>query len=227
MRTAIFLDAGHGGLDNKGRYTTAPGKMFRHPGQKMTIRDWFYEGVKNRIYVEHTIQKLSAQLAEARLPCELIRTYHPIRDTPRRERIQLINRLAQQYDKCLVVSEHSNATKYHTARGFQVWTSRGQTESDIYAQSLIDYYKLCFGEWIDLSLGDIDTLEDYSDGDGDYEADFDLVKLTRPPAILIENLFFDQLQDASLLVNPTYIEQYTELLAHWLFTQVKDWYVNG
>ena len=62
----------------------------------------------------------------------------------------------------------------------------------------------------------IKSLEDLSDGDSDYEANFWVLKNTNMPAVLSENLFFDQFEDAMILMNPQYKETYCEMVADWI-----------
>ena len=49
-----------------------------------------------------------------------------------------------------------------------------------------------------------------SDGDPDREANFFVLKNTAMPAILIEHLFFDNFDDASLLMDDEIVERFAE-----------------
>ena len=54
-----------------------------------------------------------------------------------------------------------------------------------------------------------------SDGDPDYEARFTVLVKTNMPAVLSENLFFDNFLDASILEEEWYKDTYAELVADW------------
>ena len=51
---------------------------------------------------------------------------------------------------------------------------------------------------------------DLSDGDYDKEARFYVLTRTLMPAILIEHLFFDNLQDAELLMDEEIVDRFAE-----------------
>jgi len=63
------------------------------------------------------------------------------------------------------------------------------------------------------SVGRIRQMSDLKDGDTDYEANFYVLINTVMPAVLLENLFFDNYADASLLMDKKYFEYYTRLQA--------------
>jgi N-acetylmuramoyl-L-alanine amidase len=57
---------------------------------------------------------------------------------------------------------------------------------------------------------EITMRSDLSDGDRDKEADYQIIRDTQMPAILIEHLFFDQYEDAVLLFREDFIERFAE-----------------
>lgn len=98
--------------------------------------------------------------------------------------------------KGIFVSIHINAAgngKWMNARGWSVWTSPGKTEADILAN------------YVWLAANDVFTpkglqmRKDMSDGDYDYESNFTVLAKTSMPAILIENFFMDNKDDAEYL----------------------------
>ena len=97
------------------------------------------------------------------------------------------------YDRCngncVVVSIHANAGG---GTGFEVYTSPGQTKADTIATKLIEQLQKDFPE--------IKMRKDMADGDPDKEAGFYILKHTKAPAILAENLFMDNEADCQLLM---------------------------
>jgi len=98
----VFLDAGHGGIDWKAKYTT-PGKRATHENYKGHIDNHFYEGHNNRLQAE----SLAQELTQYGILC--IRTYHPYLDVPLRERTQLMKDWLSKGYTGVMISIHSNA----------------------------------------------------------------------------------------------------------------------
>ena len=198
IKGTVFYDCGHGGIHpNTGKYVTAPSKMFKHEGFE------FYEGVKNREFGMMTMQKLSAK------GILVVPVFHEWEDTPLSRRTMVANLYNRNIQKGIYVSEHSNATPSHKARGFSIWTSPGQTMSDVYATEFIKRYTEVFGS-------EIRIMKDMSDKDPDYEAKFHVLTVTDMPAVLFENLFFDNEEDVKLLLDEEYKDKYTTLQADWI-----------
>jgi N-acetylmuramoyl-L-alanine amidase len=214
MYTHAYLDAGHSGTEpTTDEYLTAPAKLFTHLSGDFHQGSTFYEGVKNRGYINRIYQILSDRGNV--IP---VLVHHPWLDTPLHHRVRAVN---YEHDvlkkKGIFFSEHSNATPQHTARGFSAWTSIGQTMSDKLADNLLKRYKKTFS----VDGKRIKCREDLSDGDMDYEANFYVLAKTSMPAVLSENLFFDQIDDAHLLMDTGYKEAYCEMVADWI-----EWSIN-
>ena len=195
-RKLILLDPGHGGIHpDTCEYTTAPDKMVHHDGYFMHHDGWFYEGAWNRFFA----LELGAVLAESgiqflyTIPFE---RWHE--DVSLGERISYANWLHQMHD-VLFISIHANAHD-GTVRGWQVHTSPGETRSDAIGQQLWNEVKREFG-------GIITMRSDVSDGDADFENKFRVLTQTRCTAILAENLFFDNTDDALLLMDADFVER--------------------
>jgi len=97
--------------------------------------------------------------------------------------------------RTLLISFHNNAAGCGTwmnARGYSVWTSKGQTNSDKFANILFNKFRL--------RLPNIPFRTDMSDGDVDWEAGFNVL-VRKPMAVLIEWLFQDNREDVKLLQN--------------------------
>jgi N-acetylmuramoyl-L-alanine amidase len=183
----VFLDAGHGGIDPKTKvYTTFNRKCFKHSHGKFHRGGWFYEGVWNRTLTN----KVASRLKDLGVNYKIVS--HEYKDTRLRERVKKANELSKMYKKSLYVSNHSN-TYNGKVRGFEIYTSPGSTTSDRVAQYLWDRTKELFGDTIRFR-------PDMSDGDIDKEERFFVLTKTIMPAMLIEHLYFDNYDDAFLLM---------------------------
>lgn len=206
----VFLDAGHGGMYPNGKYATdeRDGKKFNHIQGVFHNEGWFYEGVSNRIIADLIAINLMNK------GVNVVKTYHPVVDTPRDARCQIANLYNKTIQSGIFISIHSNASN-GKASGIEVWTTVGQTASDAIATKL---HK-------DLSSkleGVIMRSQTSNDGDPDYEKDFDVLINTDMPAVLIENLFFDNFKDASKLIDESYQNQFAEIISNSIFDILKN-----
>ncbi|MFK7933047.1 MAG: N-acetylmuramoyl-L-alanine amidase [Saprospiraceae bacterium] len=193
----VYLDAGHGGLDPQGNYVTAPSKMFRHRQGTFHDGSTFYEGVWNRTLTNRVAMKLK------RLDITYKFLHHEYVDLSLPYRAQTANWYHTNYREGIVISNHANASGAGTARGFEVYTTPGVTQSDTLAEML----------WMQVTrlLSDqIRLRPDLTDQDHDKEARFYILRKTLMPAILVEHLFFDNYEDAKLLMNDYIIDMFAE-----------------
>jgi N-acetylmuramoyl-L-alanine amidase len=198
----VFLDAGHGGVDPKKKlpfnYTTYPSKCFQHNNSMFHGYGWFFEGVFNR----EVAAKIEQYLKDWGM--SVINVYDPVIDVSLNKRVLKANMNAQNYEASLFLSIHGNAAGSTTARGFEVFTSIGQTKADIYATFLFDEVKEAFPKWVYR----MDTI----DNDPDKEANFFVLSQTSMPAVLSENGFFTNYKDAVMMFDPAF--QNTLALCH-------------
>ena len=179
-----LLDAGHGGMKD-GVYTTAPAKMHVFD-DGLT----FYEGVNNRAIVD----KLSTMLVVNNIEHRSVHDHEP--DTPLKVRVNLANRLHAETKRCIYLSVHSDAMpeeSHGKGSGISVFTSIGQTSSDVLAEIFCTTYQRM--------LSQFKFRKDTSDGDQDKEENFYVLRKTICPAILTENLFFDNRNEAEFLLS--------------------------
>ena len=176
----IILDYGHGGIDSNGKYTTAPSKMF-----KFDNGDIAYEGVLNR-QIGGLVERLLKCLKPDLNVLTTVQESDP-KDVSLYERVQFANKFNKK--ETILVSIHSNASTSHKARGFEIFTTKGFTKSDILAEKIANRVQELYNK-IDLKLR-FDT----SDGDKDKEVDFYVLRKTTMPAVLLECLFFDNKED--------------------------------
>lgn len=97
------------------------------------------------------------------------------------------------------VSIHCNGSgdgsKWMTARGWEAWTSKGQTMGDRLADCLYDTAEKYLPPGTKIRT-------DMADGDRDKEGNLAVVRGTRCAACLTENLFQDNREDVDWLLSP-------------------------
>lgn len=110
-------------------------------------------------------------------------------------RCKTVNDLCKVYGDCIYVSIHVNAAgsdgKWHTATGWEAYTSPGKTKADNLATCLYEAAKQ--------NLKNVKLRTDFSDKDPDKEANLYVLKHTSCPAVLTENLFQDNKSDVEYL----------------------------
>ena len=170
-RFVVFVDAGHGGINDLGRYVTA-GKQAYHEGTDLHQNGHYYEGYENRIVAEMFIEEMTKE------GIQTIRTYHPVDDTPLSERTRLVNSYLKRGYFGYLMSFHSNAIsssnskqKLESTRGFCVFSTRGNTLSDKIAEK---HFQTVFTTVEDWKL----RTQTRQDGDSDFEANFQILRQT-------------------------------------------------
>lgn len=122
----------------------------------------------------------------------------------------------------LSLSIHANAIGYgntwEKANGFSVWTSRGKTRSDVYAEIMYNKFSAFYE-------GELKILRDYSDGDSDYEANFAML-LVKCPSILLETLFYTNKSDVQRLMDPGFQFNLTSVLQNTFYQIWNDYFNN-
>lgn len=139
-------------------------------------------------------------------------------------------------EDCILVSIHANAAgadgRWKTAGGWCVYTSPGQTQSDILATELWN----AAGEWLAPYIerfpllqakGEYDGRQrplraDWSDGDPDYEARFYILVHTLCAAVLTESLFQDNKADVDFLLSREGINAIVRLHADGIINYIKS-----
>src|SRR5690606_23625870 len=174
-----LIDAGHGGITPSGNYTTAPAKMHKFPDGLIA-----YEGVINRKIASKLMRKLGVA------GINHVQIHDDVADLSLEIRVAKADKIFKSDKSCVFVSIHSNAGG---GKGFEVFTSPGQTKSDKYAQVFCEKYKEI--------LPQFPFRLDVADGDWDKEASFYVLRKTDCPALLVENLFFDNRTEAEYLLS--------------------------
>lgn len=196
MKYHWLLDNGHGGVDDSGNYTTCENYVKNDPTTwyKMHIHSGvpIYEGEFNR----RVVDEIATQLWSLGIDYTLINP--EVDDISLKERVNRVNSFHKRDKRCILVSVHGNAFN-GTAKGFEVFTSKGQTGSDSIADIFAVKMSLMFPKKV--------MRWDLSDKDKDKEANFYILKNTSCPAILTENFFFDNKEDAALMMSDEGVKQ--------------------
>ena len=111
------------------------------------------------------------------------------------KRVQIVNAIAKKTDS-LYVSIHVNASAksgWDKATGFSIYTSPGETKSDILATDIFDTAAEL------LKPTGKKFRKDMSDNDPDYEENFYVLRKTICPAVLTENFFQNTKADVEWL----------------------------
>ena len=116
-------------------------------------------------------------------------------DVPLSERAARANKYGKDN---LFISIHLNAygdgKTWNSARGWSVWTSKGNTKSDKIATVFWNTAR-------EILPMDVSLRKDMSDGDPDWESNFTVLTKTVMPAILTENLFMTNKEDVRFLLS--------------------------
>lgn len=173
----ILIDNGHG--------IFTPGK--RSPDGEL----------REEIYNREIARRVTSRLQHQGIDAELL--VPEDEDISLHERCLRANKqsIIHGKDKVIIVSIHCNAAsgdgKWHNARGWSVYTSKGRTEADKLAD--------CLAQAAIKNLPGEIIRADWSDGDIDIEEDFFILRHTLSPAVLTENLFMDTIQQKTFLLS--------------------------
>ena len=194
-----ILDPGHGGLDPETNEYVTSGK--RSPVWENGTQ--YFEGVGNRDIVKRILKKCRE---ENIIAIDIANSWE---DIPLSTRVNRANAIYKYHKNCIYVSVHSNGFSKEQAHGYSVYTSRGQTKSDAYADILLSY--------MEYEFPDHKFRKDTRDGDNDKEAGFYVLRNTRMPALLSENFFMTNRKECKLLLT----EDFRDRIANCHFKMIK------
>lgn len=181
----ILIDNGHG-------YNT-PGKRSPYSANNIKPEIDFYEYLWNREIGKNIMKGL----IDRGYNSELIVTEDD--DISLSERVRRVNNICDIYgnDNVLLISIHSNAcgngSKWENGKGWEAYTSKGNTKSDLLADI---FYKNANKYFPNKKIR-----TDLSDGDMDKEYDFTIIKNTKCPSILTENFFYDNIEEVKFILS--------------------------
>lgn len=173
----VFLNSGHGGEDSG-----AVGKVLKEAEVNMKIARALYEN--------HSWENVMLSRWD-----DIGVLWHKNYATEAMERIC---RDANDWKADLFVSIHCNFEDTGVARGWEIWTSPGQNESDKVATSIYNSVQNTFPY--------MKLRSDVSDGDVDKEERFYVLTHTKMLAVLIETAFISNAEDETLLGEPNFVK---------------------
>lgn len=173
----ILIDNGHG-VETQGK---------RSPDNKLI------EGV----YTREIASSLKKKLEKDGFKVFLVTPEK--KDVSLKKRCERVNAYCDEYgkDNCLLVSIHVNAagdgTCWMNGKGFEVWTTKGETSSDDLAEAF----------YCDAAntLKGYNIRRDKTDGDSDKECNFYILYNSKCAAVLTENLFMDNKKECEYLLS--------------------------
>ena len=113
--------------------------------------------------------------------------------------------LANSWAADIFISLHCNSAENENAKGYEIWTSPGDTLGDRLATCI-------YGE-IAEEFPDRPGRTDYSDGDPDKESRFFVLIHTDAPACLVEMAFISNHVEAALLADAAWQDRYARAIA--------------
>lgn len=181
-RYTWLLDPGHGGIID-GVYQTAGKRSPKFPDGSV-----LYEGEFNRDVVGRIVDLCKDRRIDY---VNLVDTQQ---DLPLRERVAAANALHQERKNCIYVSVHSNAfgngRDFNKAKGICTFHHYKSSKGKRLAETL--------QRW----LADLTEFQDRGIRSNDSWANFYVLRKTHMPAVLSENGFMTNYDDALALLHP-------------------------
>lgn len=190
-KVIILLDNGHG-VDTQGKMSPKLDESIQYYDEYVSdnrFREWKYTRV-----IAGDVQKiLQAYGYDARL------VVPEDKDISLSERVKRINNVCNEVGagNVIMVSIHANAlgnaTQWMGGQGWECYTTKGKTNSDILAEYL---YKRAEQNFTHMKIR-----KDLSDGDSDKESNFYIILNAKCPAVLTENFFYDNKADLNYMMS--------------------------
>lgn len=169
-------------------------------------------------YAREIAEKVVSELKKRGFDAERIVTEE--NDISLSERCRRINSICDRVGtkNAILVSVHCNAagngSQWMNARGWEAWTSVGQTKADRLANFL---YRAA----AEVLPANTKIREDLTDGDPDKEGHLYILKHTKCPAVLTENLFQDNREDVAFLLSEAGKETIVRLHVKGIINYIK------
>jgi N-acetylmuramoyl-L-alanine amidase len=180
----IFIDSGHGiTTELKQKFSPRLNEDMNIP-KVFTSDGRFREGRFNRDIAKDLVASLKGLGYDARMLVT-----EEKEDVSLAERCRRVNAVCNEKgaSKVILVSIHANAfgtgNEWTTAKGWEVWTSPGETKADKLATFIYNRAK-------QIVFPGKSMRSDFCDGDPDKESKFYILVHTNCPAVLTENFFY-------------------------------------
>lgn len=194
----VLIDNGHG-IDTKGK---------RSPDGRLLEYKYTRELAREIVNTLNYCFNINAQLL---VPEET--------DIALSERVRRANKIYDNDNNTILISLHCNAagdgSAWMSGTGWEIWTSPGQTKADELATFI-------FKE-AEKELPNIKMRTDYSDNDPDKESNFYILKKTKCPAVLTENMFQDNKNDVELLLNDCFKKRLVNLHVNGIIKYIEKY----
>ena len=204
-------------IDN-GHASTTAGKRSPYAAYKTKPELELYEYKFNRLVANRLKEKLEESGIEVYMVCPEVDK--DVSLTNRYTRAN--NAAAASRKKSVLVSIHANAygdgKSWNAANGWCAYTTKGQNNSDKFAECLYEAAEEIFNP-----LGKKIRV-DFSDGDKDWESNFTIILGSKMPAVLTENFFYTNIEDCSYLLSNKAIEDIAEVHYRGILKFVAKYY---
>lgn len=183
--TIILIDNGHG-IDTAGKRSP-----YSLKGLEPALE--FFEYEWNREIAADVVKELNNRGYNA------ILLVPELNDISLPERAKRVNNFCAEVgaNNTILVSVHSNAlgngSKWENGKGWSAYTTKGKTKSDILAE--------CLYEEAEKNFMGRKIRKDKSDGDSDWEENFTIIYMSKCPAVLTENFFYDNIDDLNYILS--------------------------
>lgn len=188
-KLAVCIDNGHG--------EETPGKRSPYASDKKNLPALYF---REYLFTREIAAKLKTEL-EA-IGITVFMCAPEITDIALSARANRANKfkLDNPDKKCVFISIHANASgadnKWHSASGWECWTTVGKNNSDEFAACLYDA-----ADEVLTPLGKKIRKHGKSRADWNAEKNFTVIYKANMPAVLTENLFYDNVDDCKFLLS--------------------------
>ena len=209
----ILIDNGHG-QNVLGKQSPILKDSGLNISSEFVEKDRFREWKYNRVIASQVVDILYDLGYDARI------LVPEKTDVSLSERIRRVRTICNKEGdgNVILVSIHSNAkgdgSEWQDAKGWEAYTTRGKTKSDILAEYL-------YGR-ADSNLKGRKIREDWTDGDRDKEADFYMIKKAPCVAVLTENFFYDNKDDLKYLTSEEGVHGVVRLHVEGIIDYIKS-----
>jgi len=205
-----FFDHAQRGANGRPIITNGKRVLQTYKGAPATFHNngFFYEGVENRIYQTALIAAMQPLIDSGELM--IIKVADEVLDTTLKQRVDFANQINAQIQaynrnkpRAQRIATHYNSLHFNAAntqaQGICVFTSVGQTNSDLVADAVIKELSAHFpNHRLGRKIASMRTQQS-TDGDPDHEENFYVLRHTNPTATLQELGFFDNTAEACLI----------------------------
>ena len=205
----IILDCGHGMNDTtKGKYSPMLDSSEFNLRDLTVYQNRFREGNFNRLIG----QRLERMLKDAGFEVHIVNDGY--KDNSLNDRVKKANQIAAKYgkDNCIYISIHSNAAgngiAWNNATGVSVHCCRKSSEKSKKLARLI--YKNILDKGYN---GNRSIPKDHI-----WYNDFFVLKNTTMPAVLVENLFYDNKSDLKKLMS----DEHRDVILSYLYNGILE-----